>query len=181
MLVFPLGQPCSNTGLWPYPKPDFGSADTMVFSSPLAVISPPNTYWSREVFTFRCELNCDVQLIRSIIQDNNSQIPHNISYSPLYSSINFYSSIDFPYSIGLETNVMWIGNYGSHGNEFVMFRYGNDPSGNTQRPCLICQKITGDINVPRGEITFWAYIDEAFKNMGDQFKLDDTSYSYYLF
>ncbi|ORX82849.1 hypothetical protein K493DRAFT_388414 [Basidiobolus meristosporus CBS 931.73] len=43
---------------------------------------------------------------------------------------------------------LWVGTYGPHGCEILLFNY--DEQGSQ----LLASKITGDINVPRGEITF---------------------------
>ncbi|CAG8491690.1 3359_t:CDS:2 [Funneliformis mosseae] len=55
---------------------------------------------------------------------------------------------------------IWVGDYGSHGIEFILFRE-DDISG-----YLIATKITGDINVPRGEISWRC-------NLKDQVRICD--------
>ncbi|CAI2184705.1 18152_t:CDS:2 [Funneliformis geosporum] len=54
---------------------------------------------------------------------------------------------------------IWIGDYGAHGIEFILFR--EDDSG-----YLFATKITGDINVPRGEISWRC-------NLKDQVRICD--------
>lgn len=168
--AFPLGQPDVNTGLWPYPNPEWGSNET-VYNSSTNINSAPD--WPRRVFTLNCSLKCNLKRIRSLIIEDGRPVPHNLSYAPLYSAINF-KSLTISQSIDLDVNKPWIGTYGANGTEFVMLRYANDPSGNTTRPCVVCNKITGDVNIPRGEVTFWAYIDTWFNYMGDNLKLEDS-------
>lgn len=45
---------------------------------------------------------------------------------------------------------MWVGKYGSHGYEMINVTYVGDT--------LVAYKVTGDKNVPKGEITFKAYL-----------------------
>jgi len=45
---------------------------------------------------------------------------------------------------------MWVGKYGSHGYEMINVTYVEDT--------LVAYKVTGDKNVPKGEITFKAYL-----------------------
>lgn len=51
-----------------------------------------------------------------------------------------------------QLNGLWVGKYGDHGYEMVNVTYVGGELGNT----LVASKITGDKNVPKGEITFTA-------------------------
>ncbi|CAB4373197.1 unnamed protein product [Rhizophagus irregularis] len=51
---------------------------------------------------------------------------------------------------------IWVGDYGGHGIEFLLLKY--EISG-----CLFATKITGDINVPRGEISWKCNLDDQLR------------------
>jgi hypothetical protein len=59
---------------------------------------------------------------------------------------------------------LWIGKYGSHGYEMVNVTYVGDT--------LIARKVTGDKNVPRGEITFQADLHPLRYNDNIQIQSD---------
>mmetsp|Transcript_9222 Transcript_9222/g.19357 ORF Transcript_9222/g.19357 Transcript_9222/m.19357 type:complete len:406 (-) Transcript_9222:63-1280(-) len=54
---------------------------------------------------------------------------------------------------------LWVGKYGQHGYEMINVTYHGD--------LLIAYKVTGDKNVPRGEITFQVDLDPLHRNFGD--------------
>jgi len=59
---------------------------------------------------------------------------------------------------------LWVGKYGSHGFEMINVTYSNDQ--------LIAYKVTGDKNIPRGEITFTADLSPEYGEMPGQSTLD---------
>jgi hypothetical protein len=48
---------------------------------------------------------------------------------------------------------IYTGSYGGHGKEFLLIHYLQD--------CFIATKITGDVNVPRGEVSFQSNLQQA--------------------
>jgi hypothetical protein len=48
---------------------------------------------------------------------------------------------------------IYIGSYGGHGKEFILIHYLQD--------CFIATKITGDVNVPRGEVSFQSDLQQV--------------------
>ena len=42
-----------------------------------------------------------------------------------------------------------------------MLRYTDDPMEAGGEACLVCHKITGDVNIPRGELSFWAFMGDG--------------------
>ncbi len=100
-----------------------------------------------------CEHNCHTQRIRSlVVNEQGNPIPHTLSYTPLLSAINTLSSPPPP-SMPKPVSVsgFWLGGYGTHGYEFLMFRYedgspfsGSEPSFDEfpeERPCLVAYKV----------------------------------------
>lgn len=75
------------------------------------------------------------------------QIPNHkfpIQYNPKYSKILPQVNMkEYPVRVGI-----WLGNYGAHGNEWVNI--------SIEDYILECTKITGDVNVPRGQVSFVA-------------------------
>jgi hypothetical protein len=55
---------------------------------------------------------------------------------------------------GYPRSGIWIGAYGGHGSEFVMIHYSENR--------LLATKITGDVNVPRGAISFSSDMEQKF-------------------
>jgi len=64
---------------------------------------------------------------------------------------------------------LWVGKYGDHGYEMVNVTYVGDT--------LIATKVTGDKNVPKGEITFTANLHPSAKGRGelDPIELSDMA------
>jgi len=58
---------------------------------------------------------------------------------------------------------LWVGKYGEHGYEMVNVTYVGGELGNT----LVASKVTGDKNVPKGEITFTADLHPKAKGRSD--------------
>ncbi|KAK9719439.1 hypothetical protein K7432_004775 [Basidiobolus ranarum] len=58
---------------------------------------------------------------------------------------------------------LWIGTYGPHGCEMLLFKYDVSES------LLMASKITGDVNVPRGEITFVANLEDELSEPSSTF------------
>lgn len=163
---FPLGHPCSMTGLWPYPSPNFASDETLYRRS----INNEST-WEQRVFSISCASNCHQKRIRSlVINAQGIPAPQSLTYTPLFSSIQIPPTSS---ELAIDVQSFWVGTYGTHGSEIVQFRFADDPSGISIRPCIICNKITGDVNVPRGEMTFWLYIDIPRSSDGFDFAQSD--------
>ena len=59
------------------------------------------------------------------------------------------SSTIEPEKENIDLDGVWLGDYFTHGPEFLLFRHPNKPNRR-----LEVMKLTGDINVPRGEYTF---------------------------
>mmetsp|Transcript_43205 Transcript_43205/g.78958 ORF Transcript_43205/g.78958 Transcript_43205/m.78958 type:complete len:432 (+) Transcript_43205:164-1459(+) len=63
---------------------------------------------------------------------------------------------------------LWVGKYGDHGFEMINVTYSGDQ--------LIAYKVTGDKNIPRGEISFTAdlspHTSDTESQLPNQFKLD---------
>lgn len=107
---------------------------------------------NKEVFGLACENNCHDIRLRTIRFSSglNPSLETSI-YKPIYSRILVSVSSKFP-SWPLEG--IWAGAYGSHGIEFVLLRYETVH----QETVLNAFKITGDMNVPKGIVTWSAFM-----------------------
>ena len=70
-----------------------------------------------------------------------------------------------------QLNGLWVGKYGDHGYEMVNVTYVGGELGNT----LVASKITGDKNVPKGEITFTADLQPKAKGSLDPIELSTAA------
>eukprot|EP00549_Striatella_unipunctata_P023116 CAMPEP_0118681350 /NCGR_PEP_ID=MMETSP0800-20121206/4887_1 /TAXON_ID=210618 ORGANISM="Striatella unipunctata, Strain CCMP2910" /NCGR_SAMPLE_ID=MMETSP0800 /ASSEMBLY_ACC=CAM_ASM_000638 /LENGTH=340 /DNA_ID=CAMNT_0006577631 /DNA_START=177 /DNA_END=1199 /DNA_ORIENTATION=- len=69
----------------------------------------------------------------------------------------------------LNLNGMWIGKYGEHGYEMINITYSDD--------VLIATKVTGDKNVPKGEMTFKVDLGLNLGNLDKEHKLVEMASS----
>ncbi|KAI8905160.1 hypothetical protein EDD86DRAFT_212346 [Gorgonomyces haynaldii] len=158
---FPLGQPSRTTGLWPYPSPHSISEETLSSSPRQSTLITDE----RRVVRLQCAHNCHCQRVRSVMMNSEGiAVPHTLLYTPAISKILLSPSPHDQLDIALDS--IWLGAYGSHGTEFIYLTVGSEPFEADNRPCLIAYKLTGDVNVPRGEITFYCPIDVKSQYIG---------------
>lgn len=62
---------------------------------------------------------------------------------------------------------LWVGKYGQHGYEMINVTYTGD--------LLVAYKVTGDKNVPRGEITFQVDLNPLHRKVDGDVKADSSS------
>jgi hypothetical protein len=70
-----------------------------------------------------------------------------------------------------QLNGLWVGKYGDYGYEMVNVTYAGGELGNT----LVATKITGDKNVPKGEITFTSDLHPKAKGSLDPIELSTAA------
>lgn len=173
---FPLFRPSQSTGLWPYPDNSRmlrSEAYITMFDSnePPIAFNPEEALeldqWhdraegfgeSRTVMTIDCErkcaqFGCRTVALRGSIQENPAgELRFKTSRFPTHwSKISCDSNQTSPpprMTIAPKEGI-WAGTYGSHGIEFLLLRYEACDAGTD----LAIYKITGDVNVPRGEIS----------------------------
>jgi hypothetical protein len=117
-------------------------------------------------FQLMCPEDCHYVLLRTI-DINESSEPTLITsfHRPLYSKLSLFSTklpqLDIPI---MPKEGLWVGTFGNHGPEVVLLRY--DTLNN--ETILTASKITGDINVPKGVVTFTAFLSRGpLKNLGN--------------
>ncbi|KAJ3322117.1 hypothetical protein HDV06_003568 [Boothiomyces sp. JEL0866] len=144
---FPLGPPNAVTGLWSFPTTYFGSERTLFGSNPN--LEPTNT---NPIYTINCDKKCYQKRIRGVGNiHSNPQISEVTEYTTKLSKIAIQKTSVIVDNIKMPKTGVWMGAYGSHGNELMLISYSLD---NEKK--LVVTKITGDVNVPRGEISFTA-------------------------
>ncbi|KAI8924256.1 hypothetical protein BC831DRAFT_466432 [Entophlyctis helioformis] len=100
------------------------------------------------VLAIDCEQTCFRKRIASNIETHASHVD-DVYYTPLCSQIMLPTQ-KWPDDV----TRLWVGSYGGHGCEVILLRYVQRHG----RLELWAYKVTGDINVPRGEITFRAFL-----------------------
>lgn len=91
-------------------------------------------------FTFLCEKSSEYERLH---RDSYARLPDHV----LRPSRGFR-----------ELDGLWMGNYNSHGIEFLILR---TVATITSSRTVVALKLTGDPNVPRSEISWAAYMDES--------------------
>ena len=175
------------TGLWPFIRPlgrdelvndeedaelnegmfalvNQGIGDFPIPLTPMSILRErPKT---AGVISFDCQESCHNHQLRTM-SFSTAGTPTVVteSYMPLYSRVRTGPRLQSPFAltaldlIKSRVNVeegVWVGSYGSHGLEFLLISFVVDI--NMVR--LRASKITGDINVPRGVVTWQALVAE---------------------
>ena len=151
---FLMGPPNPLTGLWPNVSPDEPPIVTQ------DIQFDPTT-----VFNIKCAKNCHSHRL-ALGADYELDLNHGDGWFPLFIDVN-YSRIklqkEFDFTTFdstmkcVDTSKLWFANYGSHGVELLAMRYSAASNGLV----LTAHKVTGDINVPRGQISFRAFIGDG--------------------
>ncbi|KND04475.1 uncharacterized protein SPPG_00202 [Spizellomyces punctatus DAOM BR117] len=175
---FPYFRPSPSTGLWPYPENSRvlraeGTLITMFDSNepPLAFNPLLQTNGELEdaswempanTLTIHCPLKCHEYGVRTVtLRAPEGELRFKTGrYQTIWSQIkldaNHKSAIAPSNMVIKPLEGIWAGTYGSHGIEYVLLRYewvANALDASVQDIHLVFYKITGDVNVPRGEVS----------------------------
>jgi hypothetical protein len=140
---FPTGLPDPNTGLWGFPSSAYTSDETLqdLRESRSQRISTNKSC----IIAISCSQRCHCNRVRI-----PSPTQLSIDYTTKLSKLEFRASSSRQ-SL-LPRPGLWMAPYGSHGNEFISLSYCNNQ--------LCITKITGDLNVPRGEASILMKLDD---------------------
>ncbi|KAJ3311306.1 hypothetical protein HDV04_004114 [Boothiomyces sp. JEL0838] len=153
---FPLGPPNAVTGLWGFPISNFGSDATLSGSN-----SNLESHTSNQIYIFNCDKKCYQKRIRGVGAPN--QLTAEITeYITKVSKINIPRAYPMVDNLRMPKTGVWMGAYGSHGNELMLLSYSLE----TEKKLRVT-KITGDVNVPRGEISFTADLNNWKYTLGN--------------
>ncbi|KAJ3275751.1 F-box only protein 31 [Terramyces sp. JEL0728] len=156
---FPLGPPNAISGLWSFPVNSIGSEQTL-FGSSFNI--DQNT--APSIYIIECEKKCHHKRIRGVGFSNDAhQISEVTEYIPKLSKIALPNTNITVDNVKMPKPGVWMGAYGSHGNELLFVSYAVE---NDMRK-LIVTKITGDVNVPRGEVSFSATLNNSKYTLGN--------------
>ncbi|KAJ3354954.1 hypothetical protein HDU91_005715 [Kappamyces sp. JEL0680] len=162
---FPTGLPDPQTGLWAFPTFSSTSDNTLhqIRESrslrTCSVLSLPAPL-QPSIFSVDCLQKCHCNRIRTPERAGSPARP-TLDYTTKFSAIRFArprprAGCTFP------RPGVWMANYGDHGNEFLAVSY-TLASGH---PEMVVTKVTGDMNVPRGEQSIACALDEWSTRLG---------------
>lgn len=173
----PRSGPMEHTGLYPYAKPGTGTDSSV----PLSIVPVPDTLATE--ISLDCPQSCHEEHVRALSTVRNETLAH-ARYLPRFSRVlappdgGCGPALSQMMNCTMPDEGIWVGTYSAHGLEALLIRYFriqptpethyslpgsfpeddplNQPKTVEVTPYLEMRayKITGDVNVPRGQISF---------------------------
>ncbi|KXS17496.1 hypothetical protein M427DRAFT_54440 [Gonapodya prolifera JEL478] len=156
----PRGHPNPTTGLFPFAHTWDPTEESSQPFSP----GPSDHAHRHLLLSIDCEHGCYTSRLRTVSfrrVDGRNEIQSTTLFRPTFSLVAHPRAVADVDRVLAQTQTqtqrraltprqgIWVGTYGSHGQEFVLLQYADGAR-------LEAHKITGDLNVPRGELSWSA-------------------------
>ncbi|KAJ3120692.1 hypothetical protein HK098_004412 [Nowakowskiella sp. JEL0407] len=172
--------PSQQTGLWPFPQGSPLPFAYMVASRSSSSSSPTSFGQSPDstLLSLSCTNDCyTYNFSRLFSLQARRALPSNLqnnNFSQIWSKIKFSDAAPSDVPIAPREGI-WTGSYSTHGLEILLFQYTTNEE---NQCCLEAHKITGDLNVPRGELSWKTQFTNPRRTISSeagQFHVTDTT------